>query len=321
MQTRLFRICWLFQLALSASACRPPPPGQNDGQGHFTYTFEDQVYRVAAEEGAEAENLSETLGGGGVDRLLTQSASGDWMTLSAERFECSGECLVRMSWDLESGEAVLAGGAEVYVSGVSAITDDGNTVIYPAQDGPHEVDLFVTVRSADGWSTPTVLTTDSTYNYNNMPALSFDGDSVVFDCGTEPYPESGGNDACRVNLDGTGFAKVIGPDALPDPRNNYVQNPHEGPEGLYFESSWPIEGETPETIWMLPNGSATPVPLGGFDNAVAPCALPDGRIGMLWLGGNDDGRHELVVADADGSNVVELTPGIDVSDIGLGCGG
>ena len=28
----------------------------------------------------------------------------------------------------------------------------------------------------------------------------------IFDCGTEPYPESGGNHACEVGLDGGGFS-------------------------------------------------------------------------------------------------------------------
>lgn len=302
-------------------ACAKGAPSTNDGGGHLTWTEGDHVYRVAAEDGAEPEDVSRLLGGGGRDRLLTQSRNGAWLTMSAERFDCSGECLVRLSWDLTQGEAVKAGGADVYVQGTSAITDDGETIVFPGQDGPHEVDLYATTRVDGAWGAPVLLTADSSYAYNNMPALTEDGAAVVFDCGREPYPESGGNDACRVGLDGAGWERLIGPDALPDPRNDYVQNPHEGPAGLLFESSWPIDGDNPETIWLLPEGEGTPVPFSArYQNAVSPCPLPDGRVAMLWLGGNDGGRHELVVAEADGSSEIVLTPGVDVADIGIGCG-
>jgi hypothetical protein len=209
---------------------------------------------------------------------------------------------------------------DAYTEGISAITDDGGTVVFASQGGPHAVDLFATTRTAEGWGEAVLLTSDSPYAYNNMPAITPEGGAVTFDCGSEPYPESGGNDACRVALDGAGFTRLLGPDALPDGRNNYVQNPHEGPAGLFFEGSWPVGDTTPETIWTLPSGASTPEPFGAFDNAVSPCALPDGRVALLWLGGNDGGRHEIVVAEADGSGVVEITPGVDVDDIGFGCG-
>lgn len=308
-------------LAATTVACGGGGTPGAAGGGHVTWTYGDDIFRAAVEEGAEIENVSKLLGPGSRDRLLTQSGNGDWMVFSGERFDCGGECLVRVSWDLTEGEAVKAGGSDVYVEGVSAVTDDGNTIVFSSKDGPHPVDLYATTRSDAGWSERVLLTADSSYAYNNMPSLGADGASVVFDCGSEPYPESGGNDACRVNLDGTGFTRLVGPDALPEARNDYVQNPHEGPNGLYFESSWTIEGNNPETIWFIPTGGSTPEPFNGrFENAVGPCALPDGRVAMLWLGGNDGGRHELVVASEDGATEIQLTPGVDVSDIGIGCG-
>lgn len=306
------------------TACNGPSgdPLPNDGGGHLTWTFEDEVYRAAASEPVEVENVSKLLGGGGVDRWITPSRSGEWLVMSAERFDCSGECLVRVSWDLQDGEAVKAGGADVYLNGIPAISDDGNTVVYPSSGGTHEVDLWVTTRGGDGaWSAPVELTADSSYAYHNMPALTPDGDAVTFDCGSEPYPESGGNDACSVSLDGSGLTTLVAPDALPDGRNDYVQNPHQGVDALYFEGSWPIGDDTPETIWRLPDGSDTPEPFSArYANAVSPCPLPDGRVAMLWLGGNDGGRHELIVAAADGQSEINLTPGVDVNDIGIGCG-
>jgi hypothetical protein len=307
-------------VVLALLACgEPGGPGGPPGGGHVVWSYQGQIFRAPVEDGVEPENLSAALGAG-TDRRVTQSLGGDWLTWSGERFDCSGECLVRARVDLSEGEAVKPGGVDVYTEGVSAITDDGQTVVFSSQGGPHQVDLFVTTRSAGGWTEAVLLTGDSPYAYNNMPAITPDGSAVSFDCGAEPYPESGGNDACRVAIGGSGFSRVVGPDALPDSRNDYVQNPHEGPAGLFFEGSWPIGDATPETIWTLPSGASTPEPFGAFDNAVSPCSLPDGRVALLWLGGNEGGRHELVVADADGNNVVEITPGVDVDDIGFGCG-
>lgn len=307
-------------LALALCACGGSGgPGGVAGGGHVVWSFQGEIFRASVSDGVSAENLSRARGAGD-DRRVTQSLGGDWLTWSGERFDCSGECLVRARFDLSEGEAVKPGGVDAYTEGVSAITDDGQTVVFSSQGGPHAVDLFVTTRGAEGWSEAVLLTGDSPYAYNNMPAITPDGGAVTLDCGSEPYPESGGNDACSVALDGTGFARLLGPDALAGGRNDYVQNPHEGPAGLFFEGSWPVGDATPETIWTLPPGASAPEPFGAFDNAVSPCALPDGRVAFLWLGGNDGGRHELVVAEADGSGVVEITPGVDVDDIGIGCG-
>jgi hypothetical protein len=308
-----FAALWL--AACGGGGAMSPP-----GAGHVVYSFEGRIYRVAAEEGAPIENLTARLGPR-TDRWVNQSPNGEWLVWSGERFDCSGECLVRSRWNLEDGAAVKPGGGDVYLQGLPAISDDGATVVYAAVGGPNPVDLFASHESGGAWSEPVVLTADSPYAYNNMPSFGVDGETVFFDCGAEPYPESGGNDACSVRVDGSGFTRWIGPDALPDPRNDYVQNPHEGDAGLYFEAAWPIDGDTPETIWHLAAGSSTPAPLGArYGNAVSPCVLPDGRVSMLWLGGNDGGRHEVFVAEPDGSSEIALTPGVDVTDIGVGCG-
>ena len=102
-----------------------------------------------------------------------------------------------------------------------------------------------------------------------------------------------------------------------------MQNPHDGPDGLLFEASWPVDGgDTPEIIWRLRPGQA-PDPLGAaLPNSVSPCVLADGRWVALWLGHPDnvDGVHELALVARDGTAPVRLTPGLDVADIGIGCG-
>jgi hypothetical protein len=291
------------------------------GVGHITYTYQYQVFRIAAMAGAVPENITALLGESTGDRRIVQSPNGAWLTFLSKRFDCVDECLIRYSADLTIGEVVRPAGQDIYVEGISAITSDGATIVYASQGGPNQVDLFATTNDGTGWSAPHLLTSESTYGWNNMPSLSVDESAVYFDCGTEPYPESGTNDACRVNLDGSSFARVIGADALDGAASNRVQNPHEGPAGVYVEGVWPLsENDTPEIIWLL-GSDGVPSPVGAaYRNSVSPCALPDGRWVMLWLEGpnNNDGFHELTLVDGDQATV--LTPGYDIDDVGISCG-
>lgn len=294
--------------------------------GHFTYAVESRVFRIEARVGAVAEDVSaalERFGAGTRDRWLAPSPDATHLALSTDRLACSlGECLAVAPWDLSSIALVKPAGAEVSLQGIPAVLSAGSAVVYPSQEGPHEVDLWITRRGADGsWGAATLLTGGSTYAHNNMPALSFDERRVLFDCGTEPYPESGGNHACEVGLDGGGFRVVARPDALAGSRNDYLQFPHDSLDGVLVQGSWPVAGETPEIIWLVPAAGA-PTPLGRMlDNSVSPCGLRDGRFGVLWLGrpGNASGAHELTLVARDGAPLGALTPGVDVSDIGVGC--
>ncbi len=293
--------------------------------GRAYYAVGDVAYRIDVAAGSTPFSLSAALDVHGVgtrDRFVTASPDGAWLVLAADRGGCGGECLVRAPGDLSSVAAVLPGGAEAYPEGTPAITNAGDLIVYPAQGGPHDRDLFVTRLVAGAWSDPVLLTAASTYPYNNMPVLDRAGTRVYFDCGREPYPEGGNNDACAVNVDGTGFTRLVGADALPDPRQTFVQNPHPHPDGLIFEAAWPIGAESPETLWLLPTAGGAPQPIGRqLTNAVSPCPLADGRFLFLWLArpGNADGKHELALAARDGTVLHTLTPDVDVADIGLGC--
>ncbi len=301
-------------------------PAPTAGSGHFTYSFEDKVFRIAAQAGATPENVSAKLakfGAGTRDRWLIPSINGSWLVLSSDRLPCSmGECVVVSPRDLSTLELVKPGGDDISTEGTPAISNNGTTVVFTSQEGPHEMDVWVTREVASSWSSPTLLTQDSSYAYNNMPALTLDETRITFDCGAEPYPESGGNDACEVKLDGTGFRVLVTPSTLPMPREMSVQFPHDSVDGILFQGTWPIGSESPETIWLLPSTGA-PTPIGkNFANAVSPCGLSDGRFGMLWLGrsGNASGAHELTLVSRDGNLEAVLTPGVDITDIGIGCG-
>jgi hypothetical protein len=303
----------------------PPPPLPTSGGGHFYYTLGNRILRIAAKQGAQAENISlalDRVSRGSRDRYPAASLDGAWLVFAASRFGCQSECLVRVTRDLSSGEAVKPGGEEIYPEGMSAITSNGDLIVFPATGGPHRMDLWVTRRQGNGWSAKQLLTAASPYPYNNMAALTFDGQRVTFDCGQVAYPEGGINDACEVGVTGSGFKKLVGRDALPNPRQNHVQNPHEGLDGLLFEAAWPVGQTSPEIVWLLPKAGGAPTAIAkSFNNSVAPCPLPDGRFGILWLESpnNPQGKHELTVVERDGSKGTVLTPGIDVVDDGVGC--
>lgn len=300
------------------------PDGGTSGGGHFTYTFDDRVWRIEARVGASPEDVSAKLArlrSGTRDRWLIPSSNGDWLVLSTDRVICSlGECLALTPRDFSSLALVLPGGKEVSLEGTPAVTNTSALVVFPSREGPHEVDLWVTKQTGATWTEAVLLTGSSTYAYNNNAALTFDEQRVLFDCGAEPYPESGNNDACEVKLDGSGFRVVVRPNALPNSVNTYVQFPHDSLDGVLFQGNWPIDGDQPETIWLVKSGAPTPIGRQ-FTNAVSPCGLRDGRWGMLWLSreGNVTGAHELALAARDGSILGALTPNVDVSDIGIGC--
>jgi Tol biopolymer transport system component len=210
---------------------------------------------------------------------------------------------------MSSGTALTAGGSLIHPEGWSAVSSDGDLVVFTGLDGPHNVDLWSSEKNAQGtWSTPAVLTGDSSYACNSQPSISADGSKVVFRCG--PTPNDSGS-ICEVNSDGTGFrvkttAGQIG--------SIFLNQPDYALDGsIVFEEAGNLE-----QLWRLPAGSSSPVKITNtFTNDNSPCVLPDGRIVTLWI---RDSIHELKIMDADGSNYFMLIPGVDVHDIGLGCG-
>jgi len=303
----------------SDGGASPPAPG------HFTFSVGDRVFRMEARVGASRQDVSaalERFGTGTRDRWLIASVDGAHLVLSTDRLACSlGECLAIAPADLSTLTLVTPGGMEVSLEGTPAVSTAGDAVIYPSQEGPHETDLWLTRKSGLGWGAATLLTAASSAAYNSMPALRFDGQRVLFDCGMQPYPESGGNDACQVNLDTSGFQVLARSTSLPNARFDFVQFPHDSVDGVLLQGSWPIGADSPETVWLFP-ASGAPVDIGrNFSNAVSPCGLRDGRFGLLWLARpeNTAGLHELTLVARDGTLLGVLTPDVDVADIGIGC--
>lgn len=302
------------------------------GTGVITYTLPDgRLFRLPAQEGAAPEDVSAALDAlaPGSDEWINISPDGRWLLLSTERFspDCAGwACLAILTADLETVESIRAGGQVVHAQGFSAVASVGDLIQYPlvvyaAGDGPHLLDLWATVRDEAGWSDPLLLTGDSPYAWHSAPALAADGRHVLFDCGDEPYGAEG-TALCEAATDGSAFRTVLTPaDSPPGLGESFAlhQADYAPANSIVFEGQW-----AGEQIWQLPaSGQNLYRPSDAFGNDNSPCVLSDGRIVSLWLNreGNDPGYHEIKVMAADGASFYMGLMGIDVADVGLGCGG
>lgn len=295
--------------------CSPP--------GHVTYQVGD-IFRVEARAGAVPENLSDrldALSAGNGDQYPAVSRNGQWMTLITERFHpnCNGwSCVAIVNSDFTAVETPFVGGSTVHPEGRTAISNDGNTLVYFG-DGVHQDDLYATQKSGGTWSNPLLLTADSPHQYNKQPVLSNDGLRVLFDCGPGPYAQEN-NGVCEVGIDGTGFQQIADPDNNPLGGGNNFSARHGdfAPDGSYvFEADW-----NAEQIWRLDSPLATAEQVfSAHSNDNSPCVLPNGNVASLWLGrpGNPAGLHEIKVTYADGSDFLVVTPDVDVADIGMSC--
>ena len=264
----------------------PASPVPSLGAGTITYTYNDDLFRIAATSGATPENVSRALdlmAPGSDDEFLNIAPDGAWLLLSSDRFDadCAGwPCLALLPADLSAAEVIRAGGEVVHSEGFAAVTSGGDLVVYPAAGGPHDMDLWAVSRTGDGWTDPLLLTGASPYAFQGHPALADDGSRLVFHCGPVAYGLEG-TALCEVGVSGADFRVVLTPAEGPGGNaQNALHHPDYAPNGdIVFEADW-----NGEQIWRLPAGGGAPILVSTtFNNDNSPCALPDGRIASLWL--------------------------------------
>jgi len=239
-----------------------------------------------------------------------------------------------VSPDLCSAQVIAVKGVPITPEGTSAISSDGNVVVFPGIGGPHPRDMFSVRRTSGVWGAPILLSKDSPHEYHQQPYLSQDGTKVTMDCGPTAGSDSG-TAICEAATDGSSFKTTIDADLVPpgspphDPANLLQESAYEPAGGIVFEGSY----DHAEQIWRLPAGAAFPALVNAeknedgylYTNDNGPCALPDGRIVSLWLGrpgsgaGTSESGHELKLMNADGTNVEMLLIEHNVDDIGIFC--
>lgn len=304
----------------------PPPSAEEGGAaatgaGSVVYTLADgSIWRVAAQAGAEPERLADTFDAVSVapDYWIDVSNDGAWLLLQTERFfpDCAGwPCLVLVSSDLSTQELVAIDGIPVRPgTGLAAVANGGNLIVYSLDGGPHGSDLWAITREGDGWSMPALLTGESVAQYHQEPAISDDGSTVLLACGEDVYATSD-TAICEVGIDGSGLQIVIGPDGGPagSPPSVALRHPDHGPAGdIIFTADW-----NGAFVWRFGATESGPEIVGtAFGGEYLSCALPDGRIASLWPGRSAEGNNELKVMSADGSSYVMLVSGTAIADLG-----
>lgn len=280
------------------------------------------LYLAEATQGAAPVNLSDELDGvsSGTEYNGNISPDGDWLLLLTTRFGCEDwECLVVLDRQLGNASVVAPGGDEPAHGETAAVSSGGDMVVYEAEGGPNDLDLYLTKRQGGSWSTAQLLTGDSPLPYNRQPAWSADGTKIAFDCGESAYSQEL-TSICEVSVDGAGLRVMVGPDDDPDgATGGRVHSPDYAPDGsLIFEGEWDRE-----MIYRLGSGDSVPTLIGSaYGNDNTPCVLPDGRIVSFWLHAPDNpsGNHEVKVMTADGSDYFMLMSGQDAHDNTIGCG-
>jgi hypothetical protein len=291
-----------------------PPPSATSGQ-YVSYMLNDQALLKEVNESGSMINISQHLGtlDSGNDFWVNISPNGEWLLLESSRLhdECDDwACLIYGKRDLSEFTVVQTNSGElIHPEAFSAISSDGK-IIVAQMSLNNRFDLIVSRRTGTRWSEPQVITSASPSSTNTSPALSANGQEVVFSCG---------NSICLINTDGTGLTTII------DPANRAEINKAGSADFDPITGDIVFEGEeNSERIWRYNRTSSNIQVINStYTNDNSSCVLSDGRIASLWLNraGNQAGLHELKIMNATGLSHFMATENTDISDIGLGCGG
>jgi serine/threonine-protein kinase len=263
----------------------------------YVVVDERGLHRVTLEEGAEPQPIKDLLPPApkSEDHVGSVSHNGEWFVFDTERLGCEGYVCLVTTHDGTDLELVQIGPEPVHTSGsaYSAISSDGETVVYPDDAGPHEVDLWATTRARIAWNDPVLLTRESTTKFNDLPAFSFDDSKVIFDCRPDVYDPAGSR-ICEVGVDGSGFRTVLGPDDGEGvTKDSYVRHGAYAPDGsIVFEAFWKEHRQ----IWRLKDGGEMELINPTYDEDTSPCVLPDGTIVSNY-------ERDLKVMSPDGVDV------------------
>ena len=155
-------------------------------------------------------------------------------------------------------------------------------------------------------------------SFNQRPALDADAGHIAFTCGPTEGPAAPGTALCEVAIDGSGLRTVSAASLAPRATS---PDAYVGSADYTAQGALVAEGNLTEVtqLWTIGKAGDASAVAPDVVSDTSPCILPDGRIASVW-GGRSPGLHELKIANPDGSNAIVLAPGVDIADVGIGCG-
>lgn len=242
------------------------------------------------------------------------SHDGNWYAFTSERFDADAQgwaALTITNSDFSTYEVIHdSTGQLIHSEGIAYVLSGGNTIVFTADFGNHNKDIFIIHKTGANWGMPRNLTVNSSYDFNYCPYVSSDGLKVLFDASNTPFPSTA---IGEMNIDGSGIGFPITASSLPS--GIAVHSACYGIDGSII-----FEGDASgERLWWLPYGSLTTYLINAsYGNDNSPVTLPDGRIASLWLPG---GWHEIKIMNSDGTNGYMLTDSsslfTEVFDVGI----
>jgi hypothetical protein len=271
-----------------------------------------------AKESASTINISNHLAtlDSGIESWINISPNGEWLLLESTRLHNACDpwaCLIYGKRDLSEFAVVqtteTTNNGLIHSEGFSAISSDGK-IILAQMSLNNRFDLVLSRRTGTQWSKPEIITSNSPSDNNRMPAISANGQEVVFNCGES---------ICISNIDGSSMTTLINPTNRTE--INAVGSADFDPlsNDIIFEGD-----DNSERIWRYNRTNSTmQLVKSTHSNDNSPCVLSDGRIASLWLerAGNSNSLHELKIMSATGLSYFMAAENINISDLGLGCGG
>jgi hypothetical protein len=299
-------------------------------RGPGTSTQPGHVFRAVAQGGAVPTDISRSLtdlGYTGVDTQINISSNAKWIVLHTTRFNgTSGasSLAILKSDDIDSGQQVRVGGNVVMpTDGPSAVSNDGNTVVYASTDGPHAIDLWAAQFASGQWTSHILTGLDTwTYSNNIQPTISADGTKVLFAAGNAAG-DTGTEAIAQVNIDGSAIQTLVTRANAPadSKADAYLNHPNfTATAGTVLFGADFANGV--DQLWQWATGQTAATPASSATGEVSPAVFSDGRIASLWRNRDGNAGHvlELTLRDADGSYRGTIAPGVDLPNSGIGVG-
>ena len=257
------------------------------------------------------------------DYLINISPDGSHIIVNT-RTQDTGNSLYVI--DLQSGRSSLIqleSGQIVRPEDYFAISNDGTiaAVVMRAESGSG-TDIITYKKTGDNWGVLANLTNGNTNSngYSNHPSFSFDSSRVIFRCF---LPNITDGAFCSNISQGGDFTVEMTSTDIASVSNNFrqmIKPDYDVNNNIVFE----LEDSLGEVIWKADISTGEISPLNSSQsNDNTPCVFGDNTVASLWLQrpGNSTGRHEIKRLSPDGSTYEMLLTDIDISDVGIGCGG